>query len=117
MQPEHQTPMKKAIIQIQGVFAELDKQLIVLRLKAGRDKVKAKTGKCGGRMGWDEVDPEARNKIAARIKELRYLKPGFKKPVAFQRIADTLNKEGMLTLLGKKWSHGTVYNFHAKYCK
>ena len=39
-------PMKKALIQIQGVFAELDKSLLVKKLRKAREKVRKEKGKC-----------------------------------------------------------------------
>ncbi len=48
-------PMKKAVIQIQGVFAELEKSLIVKRLAAARARKRAENGKCEGQNGWDEA--------------------------------------------------------------
>ena len=51
-------PMKKALIQIQGVFAELEKNQLVRRLKKGREKAKEQTGKCEGRKGYGETEEE-----------------------------------------------------------
>ena len=42
-------PMKKALIQIQGIFAELEKNLLVKKLRNARDRARAENGKCEGR--------------------------------------------------------------------
>ena len=42
-------PMRKALIQIQGVFAELEKGMLVQKLRKARTAVKVATGKCEGR--------------------------------------------------------------------
>ena len=41
-------PMRKALVQIQGVFAELEKNLLVKKLRVARERIREKKGKCGG---------------------------------------------------------------------
>jgi DNA invertase Pin-like site-specific DNA recombinase len=72
-------PMKKAIIQIQGVFAELDKNLLVAKLRKGKEKKRQENkkngrislsgeGKCGGPPSLFDKYPDIRDKIF----ELKY---------------------------------------------
>lgn len=110
-------PMKKALIQIQGVFAELDKNQIVRKLKNGRDKAraenkKAKTnltlngqGKCEGRKSYRETNPEL-------VKTARNLlkwspKSGRKKP-SLRDAAQTLFEMGHQTATGKPYSAAQI---------
>ncbi len=49
-------PMKKAIVQMQGIFSELDKSLIVKKLRAARVKIRKEKGKCEGAKRFGEND-------------------------------------------------------------
>jgi DNA invertase Pin-like site-specific DNA recombinase len=51
-------PMKVAMRQIAGTFSQLEKARLVAKLKAARERRKAKTGKCEGRKGYAETVPE-----------------------------------------------------------
>ena len=52
-------PMKKALVQIQGVFAELDKNLTVKRLRKARDAKSAEQKKrCEGRKSYGQSAEE-----------------------------------------------------------
>ena len=50
-------PMKKAMRQIAGVFAELEKSRLVSKLRVARERKRALTGKCGGRRSHAEARP------------------------------------------------------------
>lgn len=102
-------PMKKALIQIQGVFAELDKSQLVNKLRKGREKVKQDRGKCEGRKHYGENSEEERT-IMRRITYLRRLSRGQQKRMSFQKIADVLNSEGIKTILDKNWTAMGVKN-------
>jgi len=102
-------PMKKALIQIQGVFAELDKSQLVNKLRKGREKVKQDRGKCEGRKHYGENSEEERT-IMRRITYLRRLSRGQQKRMSFQKIADVLNDDGIKTILGKNWTAMGVKN-------
>ena len=96
-------PMLKAMIQVQGVFSELDKSMLVKKLRKARETKKAKTGRCEGRKPFGYYPDEA--KIIKRIKQL-YRKPRDEKRLGFYQIATILNKEGLPTRSGVPW-HGT----------
>jgi DNA invertase Pin-like site-specific DNA recombinase len=114
-------PTRKLIRQIMGAFAEYDRAMIVAKLRAARERIKAKTGKCGGRKGYGETAEG--QLIIDRIVELRFcglnapdklqkissVKTGLSKKsklkkMTYQEIADKLNEEGVLTLDGRTWS-------------
>src|SRR5215469_6342771 len=54
---ETEDEMRKAMRQIAGVFAELEKTRLVKKLRLARERKKAKTGKCGGRHSMLERNP------------------------------------------------------------
>lgn len=118
-------PTRKLIRQIMGAFAEYDRAMIVAKLRAARERIKIKTGKCEGRKGYGDTE-QGRN-VYNRIIQLRFgvlngidgyeknsaVKNGFKqetkiKKLTYQKIADQLNEEGLLTLDGKQWSFNRV---------
>ena len=102
-------PMKKALIQIQGVFAKLDKSQLVNKLRKGREKVKQDRGKCEGRKHYGENSEEERT-IMRRITYLRRLSRGQQKRMSFQKIADVLNEDGIKTILTRNWTAMGVKN-------
>lgn len=96
-------PMKKALVQIQGVFAELEKSLLVKKLRSARERVRETEGKCEGRKSTKEVNPE----LIRRIQQLRRKKPGQKR-MSFPKVAEVLNQEGHTTVTGKPFTGTNV---------
>lgn len=56
---ETEDPMKRAMRQIAGVFAELEKHRLVAKLKSARERKRRETGKCEGRKSHAERRPDA----------------------------------------------------------
>ena len=100
-------PMKKAMVQIQGIFAELDKSLLVKKLRKSREQVRQEKGKCEGRKRYGEDSPEEQG-VVRRIKLMRRNRKGGLKGMSLQAIADRLNAEGIRTKTGKKWYRAQV---------
>ncbi len=98
-------PWKKFIIQIQNSVAELDKRLLVRKLRKAREAKRTKTGRCEGRKPYGYYPGE--DKIVKRIKEL-YRKPKGEKRMGFRTIARKLNEEGIPTRSGVPWSDTQV---------
>jgi DNA invertase Pin-like site-specific DNA recombinase len=98
-------PTRKLIRQVFGAVAEYDKSMLVLKLRAARERVKAKTGKCDGRKGYYETDHG--KVVLARIKQLKRKRRDMKSLSATD-IAEVLNQEGLMTLTGKPWTGGNV---------
>ena len=94
-------PMREALVIIQGVFAMLDKKLLVRKLRKGRQASKAKHGRCEGVKPFGSLPGE--ETALGRIVELH--KGGFSNPL----IADQLNREGIKTRKGGEWKPGTVW--------
>jgi DNA invertase Pin-like site-specific DNA recombinase len=95
-------PSRKAFRQITGVFAEYEKSMIVLKLRAARNRVKATTGRCEGRKPYGFYEPEKR--VLERMSSLRETGMGY------DRIAETLNAEGLKPRTGEKWWGKTANN-------
>ena len=97
-----QDPMKKAMVQIQGIFSELDKSLLVRKLRVARDRVKKEKGKCEGAKRYGE-NSEEEQAIVARIRRMKRKRRGGHRGMTLQQIADQLNSEGVTTKRGKEW--------------
>jgi DNA invertase Pin-like site-specific DNA recombinase len=96
-------PSRKLIRQMFGAISEYDKSMIVLKLRAARERMRARDGKCEGRKGYEETAPE----ILKEIKRLR--RPyGSRKPMTFKDIADHFNKTGVQTRTGRPWTAANV---------
>ena len=96
-------PMKKALIQIQGVFAELEKNLLTKKLRAARDSKREANGKCEGRKSYQEAMPE----VVKEVKRLRRARKGMPRRT-FKAIADSLNGQGVKSMTGKDFSGSIV---------
>ena len=103
-------PIRKTLVQIQGVFAELEKNLQVKKLCQARAAKKAATGKCEGRKGYTD-STAANRELVREIKRLRR-KPRTtgKRRRTFQQIAGLLNEQGRLTMDGKVFTAKNVSN-------
>ncbi len=98
-------PMQKALVQIQGVFSELEKDLLVKKLKQARDRKKAETGKCEGRKSYTETNPE----LVKTIKRLRR-KPAKGKRMPVKKVIAEVNRLGFTTAKGKPFTLATITN-------
>jgi len=58
-------PTRKLVRQVLGAIAEYDKTMTVLKLKASRERIRKVKGKCEGRKGYEEVNPDLINEIKA----------------------------------------------------
>lgn len=93
-------PSRKLMRQMFGAIAEYEKTMIVAKLKAARQRVKAKTGKCEGRKFFGETETEQATIV--RMRELASQK------LNYTQIANALNVEGLKTQTGSKWFPATV---------
>lgn len=99
-----QDPMMTAFRQMTAIFAQLEKSIIVQRMKAGRRVKASRGGFAGGRppfgyralRGALEVDA-GRSETVRRVFDLKRAK----RRTTLQEIADTLNGEGRRTAEGK----------------
>ena len=96
-------PMKRAIVQIQAVFSELEKRMIVRKLKAARDRKKQEDPTwTSGRKPFGHRPGE--QATIDRMHELARKRP---RPSNAQ-IGQQLDEEGRATRTGKPWAAETV---------
>lgn len=89
-------PTRKLIRQVLGAIAEYDKTMLVLKLKASRDRIKARDGKCEGRKSYHERNPE----LVAEIKRLRRKSRNGKR-LSLKKTAEALKEKGFKGDTGK----------------
>lgn len=99
-------PMKKAIIQMQAVFSELEKNSLVRKLRAARQRKRAATGRCEGQKPFGMLAGES--DTLALMRSLRRKPVGQGKRMSFARIAAELNSLAIPSRQGKQWSASTV---------
>ena len=100
-------PLKKALIQVQGVFSELEKNQLVRRLKKGRDKARELTGRCEGRKPYGHTPDE--QAVIRRIRAMRRKRRNGLKGMTLKSIADRLNSEGIPTKDGLLWRPAQIH--------
>lgn len=100
-------PMKKALIQMQAVFSELEKNSLVRKLKAARARTKARTGRCEGQKPFGSL-PGEEDTLNAML-ALR------EDGCTVRRIAVLLNEAGRETRNGRPWTFGVVAKILARH--
>jgi DNA invertase Pin-like site-specific DNA recombinase len=104
-------PTRTLIRQVLGAVSQFEKAVIVLKLRAARERTKRRTGRCEGRKPYGFYPGEDR--IIKRIKEL-YRKPHGEKRMGFRAIARKLNEEQIPTRSGVPWSDTQIKNILAR---
>lgn len=101
-------PTRKLIRHIFGAVAEYDKSMLVMKLKAARQRKRAQTGRCEGRkpFGWT---PEEQH-VLRRIRAMRRKSKQGRPTMTWAAIADRLNGEGIPTKAGGLWSAAKVHS-------
>lgn len=99
-------PTAKLIRQVLGAVSEFDKSVTVLKLRAARDRIRRRNGRCEGRKPFGSRPGEAR--AVELIRRLRR-KPRGGDRRSFGQVADELNAAGISTRTGTPWSRGTVH--------
>ena len=89
--------MKKAMRQIAGAFAELEKARLVQKLRGARERKRAATGKCEGRKSLAERSP-------ALIEAAHALNDGR----SLRQISAALAEQGFVTPNGRNYSASAV---------
>ncbi|MEZ2346604.1 recombinase family protein [Terriglobus sp. RCC_193] len=95
-------PSRKLMRQIFGAIAEYDKAMIVLKLRGARQRMKAKTGRCEGAKAFGT---SGHHRVTIdRILSLRDA------GMAVDKIAETINSEGLPSKNGGRWYGSSVRN-------
>jgi len=95
-------PTRVLMRQIFGAIAEYEKKMIIAKLRGARQRAKAKDGRCEGRKPFGYRPDEA--SALERMRQLR------DEGLSHQRIADTLNAEGIRPRAGQRWWASAVNN-------
>jgi site-specific DNA recombinase len=90
-------PMRKALVQIQGIFAELDKSMIVAKLRKGRQRVKKLQGRCEGAKPFGYRNEEESFTLAALMANHRF-------GMNSEEIAHHMNARRVPTRTGTPWN-------------
>jgi len=99
-------PTRKLIRQVLGAVSEFDKNIVVLKLRAARERKRRQTGRCEGRKPYGHHPAE--QAIIAKMKALRR-KPRGGRRMSFAKIADQLNADGFTNRAGRPWSPVRVH--------
>lgn len=99
-------PMKKAMIQMQAVFSELEKNSLVRKLRAARARKKLETGRCEGVKPFGTLPGES--EAIEMMRRLRRKPIGKQKRMSFAKIAAELDAKGFTPRNGKLWNASTV---------
>lgn len=93
-------PTRRLIRQVLGAVAEFDRRVTVQKLRAARERIRARGKRCEGRKPFGARPGE--REALDRIREL-YRKPNGHRRRSLQSICDVLNAEGVSTRSGKPW--------------
>jgi|SRR5690242_770928 len=93
-------PSRVLMRQLFGVIAQYEKSTIVLKLRAARQRMRAKTGRCEGRKPYGEREGE--REVIDRIVDLH------KHGLNYSNIAEKLNALGIKTRIGGLWYPANV---------
>ncbi len=76
-------PTRKALLQIQGVFNQLEKDRLVIKLRKARDAKRQKAGRCEGRKRYGEhpAHAERESTVVDLVRQLR------RKPIGGERLS------------------------------
>ena len=100
-------PTRTLIRQVLGAVSQFEKSVLVLKLRAARQRIRRVRGHCEGAKSYGSYPGEAA--IVERMRQLR------RKPVKGRResladIAATLNAEGFRNRAGREWSVRMVFH-------
>lgn len=101
-------PSRKLVRQVFGAIAEYDKSMLVLKLRAARERKKAKTGHCEGRPAYGSTPDQ--KKIIDRMRAMRRTRRNGTPGMTLKQVADRLNGEGVPTATGRQWTPSLVHN-------
>jgi len=99
-------PSRTMMRQIAGSFAQYEKARLVAKLKAARDRVRAETGKCGGRRSYAEARPGT----VTLARELKKQSPR----LSLREISASLLANGHATSQGRPYSASAIQSMLAR---
>lgn len=100
-------PTAKLIRQILAAIAEFDRCVTVNKLRAARERVKAKTGRCEGRKPYGETEAERTTmELMTQMRE---------RGRSYGYIAQFLNDNNSLARHGKPWHQSSIAKIHDRW--
>lgn len=99
-------PSRKLVRQVFGAIAEYERAMIVLKLRAARQRMRTRKGKCEGRKQYGEREGE--QAIIMRMKKLQA------EGLNYSQIADALNADNVPTRANGTWFPATVSRILAR---
>ncbi len=99
-------PSRKLVRQVFGAISEYERAMIVLKLRAARQRTRLRDGRCEGRKPFGEREGE--REIIDRIQKLA------DKGMNYTQIADKLNAERLPTRANGQWFPATVSRILAR---
>lgn len=114
-------PMRRALVQIQGIFAELDKNLTIAKLRKARERIR-KDGRIPGMKNYS-TDPDKNNKADGRHpfgyksgeeKILEEMRLSRDHGLTCEQIAYSMNELGVPTRMGGKWRGSVIAKILAR---
>ena len=93
-------PTRKLMRQFMGAIAEYEKTMIVTKLRAARQRMRAREGRCEGRKPYGDRPGE--QKVISYVRELSG------QGLNYSQIAEVLNGGNYRTRVGGKWFPATV---------
>lgn len=106
-------PSRKLIRQMFGAVAEYEKTMLVLKLRAARQRKRERDGKCEGAKAYGENSKEERE-VIRRVRLMRRRRKAGHKGMTLQAIAEELNAENIKTKKGRKWTAQLVHHISTK---
>jgi len=98
------TPTAVLVRQVLGAIAQLEKATTVAKLKAARDRKRARDGKCEGRKSHLETNPE----LVALVKRLRRRNPKTGERRSLRSIAAELASLGHMNIHGRPFAAESI---------
>ena len=102
-------PTRTLVRQLMGAIAQWEKTMLVKKLRAARDRIRSKTGKCEGRPAYGQTQPE--KNMVATILNL-YLTVA-----SLPKLAKLLNEQKVHNSAGRPWSKSTLAKFIQRHRK
>lgn len=99
-------PTRVLIRQVLGAVSQFEKAVVVLKLRAARDRMRLRTGRCEGRRPFGYYAHE--QQTVDIIRTLRR-KPRGGSPLSYAEVAHRLNDRAISTRTGVPWSAGSVF--------
>ena len=100
-------PTRRLIRQVLGAVAEFEKNVLVLKLRAARERKRAKGERVEGVKPYGHLPAE--KAVVDRMRQLRR-KPANNKRLSVAKIAAYLNAEGHRNRAGREWSAQLVHH-------